>query len=197
MSAQETNAARRSRSHKQWTREKMAVFLRELAATQDVKASARAVGMSRQSAYRLRNKLKHTPFDLGWEAALELGYSQLAHAVMDRAVNGEEVVHYYRGEVVGTSQKYDNNLARWMLENPWKVGRHQVAREYTSAVFETLLERVEVAALGWEEGEPLPGRTVDLGEEDARAREAERRFTHEESWYGAQVPAPDPRKPRR
>ena len=134
------------RNHKAWSRRKMVVFLRELAASQSVAQSARAVGMSRQSAYRLRNRLRGTPFDLGWETALELGFSQLAQAVMDRAVNGEEVPHYHGGELVGTHRKYDNRLAQWILKNPWELGRMQVAREFTSPGFEALLERIEAHA---------------------------------------------------
>lgn len=149
--------------HKSWTRAKMALFLRELAASQSVTQAAKSVGLTRQSAYRLRNRLKGTPFDLGWEAALEMGFDQLAHAVMDRAVNGEEVPHYYKGELVGTHRRHDNALARWVLENPWRLGRMQVAREYTAPGFEALLERIEWANVDWEEGEslPVPGGPID------------------------------------
>ncbi|GMN14366.1 hypothetical protein [Altererythrobacter sp. MTPC7] len=146
----------KARNHKSWSRRKMVVFLRELAASQSVSQAAKAVGMSRQSAYVLRNRLRGTPFDLGWETALELGFSQLAQAVMDRAVNGEEVPHYHGGELVGTHRKYDNRLAQWILQNPWELGRMQVAREYTSPGFEALLERIEWAGFDWEEGESLP-----------------------------------------
>ena len=50
-----------------WNKPRMAAFLRELAACHSVSAAARSVGMSRQSAYRLRARLKGEPFDLGWE----------------------------------------------------------------------------------------------------------------------------------
>ncbi len=144
--------------HNEWTRAKMAAFLRELAASQCVAHAARSVGMSRQAAYKLRNRLAGTPFALGWEVALEAGLQQLAHAVMDRALNGEEVPHYYHGELVGSSRRYDNRLAAWVLENPWRLGRQQLAREYSSEGFDRLVERVECASLDWEEGETLPGR---------------------------------------
>ena len=126
----------RSPRHNQWTREKMVVFLRELAATQSVSAAAKAVGMSRTAAYNLRNRLMGQPFALGWEVALELGLHSLAQAVVDRALNGEEIAHYYHGELVATTRRYDNRLAAWVLANPWAVGRHQVAREYSAQDFE-------------------------------------------------------------
>ena len=47
-----------------------AAFLRELAATQSVSAAARNVGMSRQSACKLRTRLAGTPFALAWDVAL-------------------------------------------------------------------------------------------------------------------------------
>lgn len=161
----------------------MVAFLRELAATQSVAAAARAVGMSRTSAYNLRNRLAGQPFALGWEVALECGMHALAQAVMDRAVNGEEVPLYYHGELVGTTRRYDNRLAQWVLENPWRVGRHQMAREYAAGGFDALLERIESSALGWEAGEPVPGPGWPH-RNAAAAEAAEDRFLRH-SWYGA------------
>ena len=60
----------------------MAEFLRQLAATHSVSRAARAVGMSRQSAYKLRNRLKGQPFDIAWEAAFRQGYDNLAHTAL-------------------------------------------------------------------------------------------------------------------
>ncbi|MDZ4306280.1 MAG: hypothetical protein U0988_00205 [Allopontixanthobacter sp.] len=173
--------------HNHWTRARMVEFLRELAACQSVARAARAVGMSRQSAYRLRNRLQGTPFSLGWEVALEAGYQQLAHAVMDRAVNGVEVPVFYHGERVGTRRHFDERLAIWVLENPWKVGRHQVAREYSGEAFDALLERIEWAGFDWEEGEAIPGPGAPAGTPDEQAQECEDRFTQGRSWYVAEV----------
>lgn len=169
--------------HNQWTRAKMVTFLRELAATQSVAAAARAVGMSRTAAYNLRNRLQGQPFALGWEVALECGMHALAHAVMDRALNGEEIQHFYHGELVGTTRRHDNRLAQWVLENPWRVGRHQVAREYAAGDFEALLERIEYAALTWEKGEAVPGPGWPFRTKRA-AEEGEARFL-KHSWYMA------------
>ena len=62
-------SSNRKPRHSEWTRPKMVLFLRELAATQSVSAAAKAAGMSRTSAYNLRNRLMGTPFALGWEVA--------------------------------------------------------------------------------------------------------------------------------
>ena len=171
--------------HNQWTRAKMVGFLRELAATQSVAAAAKAVGMSRTAAYNLRNRLQGQPFALGWEVALEFGLHALAQAVRDRALNGEEVPLYYHGELVGTTRRYDNRLAQWVLENPWRVGRHQIAREYSAGAFDALLERIEHAGLGWEADEAVPGPGWPHAG-DAAAAEAEGQFLRT-SWYGAEA----------
>lgn len=129
------------RHHNRWTRARMVTFLRELAATQSVSAAAKAVGMSRTAAYNLRRRLQDEPFALGWDLALECGMQALAQAVIERALHGETVEHYYHGELVGTTRRYDNRLAQWVLENPFKVGRNPLAREYAVG-FDRVLEQV-------------------------------------------------------
>ena len=74
-----------------WNKPKMAEFLRQLAATHSVSAAARAVGMHRRSAYKLRSRLKGQPFDIAWETAFRHGYDNLAHAALELAIEGEEV----------------------------------------------------------------------------------------------------------
>ena len=100
-----------------WTKGKMAMFLRELGATQSVSAAAKAVGMSRNSAYRLRARLKGEPFDLAWEAAFQHGYDALAQAALERALFGVEVPVWYKGEQVGTTRRYDEGLTRFLLSS--------------------------------------------------------------------------------
>lgn len=98
-----------------WSRAKMARFLTELAATHSVSAAARVVGMSRQSAYRLKARLRDQPFDLAWEAALQSGYDALHQAALDRALNGVEVPVHHRGELVGTRRVFDERLTIFLL----------------------------------------------------------------------------------
>ena len=61
------NPARPPR-HDEWTPAKMVAFLRELAASQSVSQAARAVGMGRQSAYKLKRRLP--PFAAAWDEAV-------------------------------------------------------------------------------------------------------------------------------
>ena len=60
-------ATRPPRSH-EWTRARMDAFLAELRATQSVWRAARAVGMGRQSAYKLRRRM--AAFAADWDSAL-------------------------------------------------------------------------------------------------------------------------------
>jgi hypothetical protein len=98
-----------------WTPQKMAEFLRQLSATQSVAAAARSVGMGRQSAYKLRARLKGQPFDLAWQCAVRRNYDALAEAALERAVNGVEVPHFHKGELIHTSRRYDERLTVALL----------------------------------------------------------------------------------
>jgi len=148
----------RKRRGPQWDRQKMADFLRMLAATHSVSEAARCVGMSRQSAYKLRSRLKGEPFDIAWETAFRHGFDNLAHAALDRALNGVEVPHYHKGELIGTSRRYDERLTVALLNMRNRFGSPTLGRfgamaEYSSEHWDALLDRVETGALEWDEPE--------------------------------------------
>ncbi|HUQ13527.1 MAG TPA: hypothetical protein VM055_04550 [Novosphingobium sp.] len=106
-----------------WNKPKMAEFLRMLGATQCVASAARAVGMSWQSAYKLRNRLKGEPFDIAWEAAFQHGYDALHQAALERALHGVEVPVYFNGEQIGTRRHFDERLTIWFLARRNAMGR--------------------------------------------------------------------------
>ena len=56
-----------------WTTPKALAFLEALAKTGKVAAAARAVGMSRQAGYRLRDRLSGGPLGDGFELAIGAG----------------------------------------------------------------------------------------------------------------------------
>lgn len=147
-----------ARSGERWTAAKMAAFLRTLSATHSVSAAARSVGMSRQSAYRLRLRLKGKPFDLAWDAAFHPSYQNLPYAALERALHGIEVPHYYKGEVVGTSRRYDERLTVALLKltgNPATLaaGGDGAAARRQGERFTALLARVEAGGAE-ADGEP-------------------------------------------
>lgn len=142
--------------HDGWTPARQATFLEALAATHSVAKAARAAGMSRQSAYALRAKLKGEPFDLAWHAALRCRFDALAEAAMERALNGVEVPHFYKGEMVGTSRRYDERLtvALLMMRDSFRGPRfpsHHRGSAYAPDDFGALIKRIETGPETWEE----------------------------------------------
>lgn len=91
-----------------WSSERKVRFLDRLAAKGNVRAACAFVGMSRESAYRLRRR--DPLFARGWAAALVLARDLGAEVLADRAVEGVEEEIYYRGELIGTRRRYDSRL---------------------------------------------------------------------------------------
>jgi hypothetical protein len=98
-----------------WTPAKMAAFLRHLSAMHSVSEAARAVGMSRQSAYKLRARLKGQPFDVAWQSLTRRHFDALTQVALERAINGVEVPHFHKGELIHTSRRYDERLTVSLL----------------------------------------------------------------------------------
>lgn len=141
-----------------WTGAKMAAFIDALAGSHSVSDAARSVGMSRQSAYKLRARLKDTTFDHAWEGAYQHGFDQLAQAALDRAINGVEVQHYYAGELVGTSRRYNDSLTLALLRNKdmggrSAFGRHRDAMNEWQWEWDALLGRIENVGPEGDQGE--------------------------------------------
>ena len=146
-SANPNTSLARVQHPREWTRGKQAEFLRQLAATHCVSTAARSVGMARQSAYRLRNRLKGQPFDIAWACAFRRQFDALAEAALDRAMNGVEVPHYYRGELVGTHRVFNETLTLGLLARhhrltPIPPDRHAEQYDIAPDDFEALVERV-------------------------------------------------------
>jgi hypothetical protein len=139
--------------HNGWNRHKMALFLEVLTETACVSTAAKSVGMSRQSAYRLRARLIGQPFDLGWEAAFELGLQQLAHRALDRALNGTAVPIFYKGEQVGERRVFNERATLNLLLHADRIGRNPVSRDYSSRHWDALIRRVEHGPIIWTEEE--------------------------------------------
>jgi hypothetical protein len=160
-----------------WTKWKMAEFLRHLAATHSVTQAAAAVKMSRNSAYKLRSRLKGQPFDIAWEAATRHGYDNLSHAAIELALEGEEVPHYYQGELVGTHKKRHPQMIVQLLkmrnrEGAPTLGRYNAAAEYFSEDWERMTHRVETGSVTWKDEQDAlgPEESRRLSLPDARQR---------------------------
>ena len=64
--------------HGRWTPARQRLFLTALLETGNVSHAAKAAGMSRSSAHRLRQRLAGTAFDRTWTSALTLYAGRMA-----------------------------------------------------------------------------------------------------------------------
>ena len=99
-----------------WPLERQAAFLRQLSATHSVAEVARSVGMSRQSAYRLRSRLKGGAFDLVGEVAFHHSYDVLAHVALERVLNRGGSAGVLPGEQVGSYRRFGERLTVALLQ---------------------------------------------------------------------------------
>jgi hypothetical protein len=110
-----------------WSAGAQRLFVAALAAGLGVSGAARAVGMSRQSAYRLRDRADSVSFAAAWDRALELDRSRPlppGSTAWERGVEGVEVPVYCRGRLVGTRRRYcDRTLGRLMASRQNGGGR--------------------------------------------------------------------------
>ncbi|MEH6660299.1 MAG: hypothetical protein V7679_01510 [Parasphingorhabdus sp.] len=93
-----------------WTPEKQRTFLEALARCGSVKASAAYVGMSRESAYRLRRRQVGRAFDRAWDAALIHARDLYAETLLETGLNGWTETVWYHGEEVGERTRFSPGL---------------------------------------------------------------------------------------
>lgn len=114
-----------------WVPERQAAFIGFLAHMRSVCAAARAVGMGRESAYRLRKRPGAAGFAAAWDAALGKSHQpvDLASAKstgLDAGYRAEEgliQVVMERGRYAGTYWKDDNNALLQHLARLDRAGR--------------------------------------------------------------------------
>lgn len=111
--------------HDGWTAEKQIAFIEALAETACVEHACRQVGMTPQSAYRLRRRECAAAFRRAWDDALDYALHRLEHAALSRALDGVARPVFYRGEQVGEWREYDERLTMFLLRHrrPQRFGR--------------------------------------------------------------------------
>ena len=77
--------------HDGWTAERQRRFIDMLAATRSLTKACAAVGMSRTSAYALRDRSDALHFRLAWRAALEAGFARDRRSKVDEVQEVEGV----------------------------------------------------------------------------------------------------------
>jgi hypothetical protein len=100
-----------SRRHDGWTPERQRAFIAALARIGMVAAAARAAGMSRKSAYALRDRAgPASSFARAWDEAQRAGRANVWVTSVERAIDGVEVPYFYRGRQCGVRRVYDDRL---------------------------------------------------------------------------------------
>jgi hypothetical protein len=101
--------------HDGWTAERQIAFIEKLADCGSVSAAAKHVGMSRESARRLRNRCHGRAFRDAWDAALDCDYGEVEEAAMERSKKGVARPIFYKGEQVGEWRHHDERLTMFLL----------------------------------------------------------------------------------
>jgi hypothetical protein len=101
-----------------WTEEKQRRFIEALADTGLVSSAAKAVGMSRESANRLRRAPHGAAFARAWDAARQHAGAALEDIAFERAIEGvEQNVYNEYGEVIATKRLYNDRLLTFLLRH--------------------------------------------------------------------------------
>jgi hypothetical protein len=101
--------------HDGWSVDRQKWFILRLALGGCVTAAARGVGMTRRSAYRLRDRSGAESFAAAWDRALGWGRDRTLDRSLERALVGECVPVVRDGRVVGQRHRFDNRLTMAVL----------------------------------------------------------------------------------
>lgn len=93
-----------------WSPARQMGFIQRLALCGDVAAAARGVGMSRESAWRLRARPGAEGFAAAWDEAAGWGVDRLSDLGMERCLAGELRGIFYKGRKVGEQRHFNNRL---------------------------------------------------------------------------------------
>ena len=107
---------RRRPRHDGWTDEKQRRFIEALADTGLVSHAAKAVGMSRESANRLRRSPHGAAFARAWDAARCHAGAALEDIAFERAIEGQEQNIYNEyGDIVVTKRVVNDRMLTFLL----------------------------------------------------------------------------------
>ncbi|HEU4821176.1 MAG TPA: hypothetical protein VFS87_08475 [Qipengyuania sp.] len=108
-----------------WVPDKQLEFIERLADCGCVDDAARAVGMSRTTAYALRRRPDAQAFRMAWDAALDASVARLRDAALARAIHGVAVPIFHGGEQVGERRHFDERLTMFLLRyrDPTRYGK--------------------------------------------------------------------------
>ena len=117
--------------HDGLTPARQVALIQAMAACGCIREACAKVGISAEAVYALRRRPDAQSFRLAMDLALDGAADKVEDAVYSRAIDGVEVPHYYKGELVGTHRRYDERLALFILRyrKPHRYGRHLDRRD--------------------------------------------------------------------
>lgn len=92
-------------------------FIHALSVMGSVGPAARAVGMGRVSAYRLREREGAESFAAAWDRAISLGRTQQYSVAMEAALNGVTTIRVLRGGSISVTGGPDMSVVRSVLRD--------------------------------------------------------------------------------
>ena len=151
-----------TRPAERFTRAQQALFLELLSEWGNVRAAARAAGVSRQHAYRVRRACPD--FARLWDAARLAAVPRVEDVLADRALNGVEEAVFYHGEEVAVKRRYDARLLLAHMARLDRLTLNPLVRDSVET-FEEQLEALEnLSEIEWV-SVPVEGARVET--EDA------------------------------
>ena len=111
--------------HDGWSAERQIGFVQAIAEGATIDSAARRVGMTRDSAYKLRRRPCGMSFRNGWDAAIDCNMPELEQAAIERSKNGVVRPIFYKGEQVGEWRHFDERLTMFLLRSrrPERYGK--------------------------------------------------------------------------
>jgi hypothetical protein len=167
---------RRRPRHDGWTEEKQRRFIEALADTGLVSHAAKAVGMGRESANRLRRSPHGAAFARAWDAARLHAGAALEDIAFERAIEGvEHNVYNEYGEVVATKHVVNDRLLTFLLSHlkPERYGKNArtLAEPADASPPPTAIASLEASLRAMEP--PLPAPPEELLDAETLADEIE------------------------
>lgn len=157
--------------HDGWTPARQQEFIECLADTANVRAAARRVGMSVQSAYRLRRHPDARDFRRAWDLAVQECWHQVKRVALDRVLNGEESEIVREGVVVAVQRKpCDARFLIAMLDRASRISSDEQRVTHLLAELRDLIDEMPDRE-HWvgERRDPLHFRELDRLPPPARA----------------------------
>lgn len=174
-----------------WTPDKQREYVEALADSGVARYAAGRVGMSEQSAARLRRRADARAFDRACDGAMRIGARRLISVAYERAIEGTIKRHFYHGEVRSEERVYDNRLLIALIG---KLGPLVAPPEEPDPVADNWQPWMEAIEQGLPEPVPSPAAPAPAllaatdDEEDEFDEEAEDEDEEdEERFHGCEV----------